>query len=393
MLVESGYITGIPVPDSDKIEPICVANVTGPDIDQFWKLEFIDIQEQRNIQDDEKALEHFKESISKQNGRYQADERLLHQYDKTIWNQLHSEIIEEVYPDMDQAGMVHYLPRHEVIAPYKSITKLRIIHDAYAHLKGTRSLNEIPYRGPIMLPDLVGILLRFRMMKNVIIADVEKAFLQLELHPSDRNCTRFFWLKDIHSAATEENLKRYRFKRVPFGIISSPFSLSATLNDHFEINGTKLTLEIRKNLYVDNIMLSAMDIEEALRKYEETKSIFDDAAMNIREFLSSDENFNIKIAEQDRANMKEKKIRGINWDHVRHTIKLTTKPWTGKELTKRAVLQFVASQYDPLGFLVPMMIQFKLFVQNLWKKNAWDQLISDEDAEIWNSLILTGQQT
>ncbi|VDM93989.1 unnamed protein product [Onchocerca ochengi] len=73
-----------------------------------------------------------------------------------------------------------------------------------------------------------------------------------------------------------------------------------------------------------------------MKKQNQTKSIFGDAAMNIREFLSNDENFNIKIAEQDLANMEEKKIVGINWDHARNTIKLTAKPWTGKELREKS---------------------------------------------------------
>lgn len=69
--------------------------------------------------------------------------------------------------------VIHYLPHHEVVASHKPITKLRIVHDASACFKG----KEVLYRGLIMLPDLGGILLRFQMMKNVIVADVKKAFL------------------------------------------------------------------------------------------------------------------------------------------------------------------------------------------------------------------------
>ncbi|VDN85848.1 unnamed protein product [Brugia pahangi] len=73
-------------------------------------------------------------------------------------DQLHSGIIEEV-PPKDEVGVIHYLPHHEVLTP-----------------------------SPAMLPDLVGVILRFRMMKIVMTANIEKAFLQLELQNEERNC-------------------------------------------------------------------------------------------------------------------------------------------------------------------------------------------------------------
>ncbi|MCP9261084.1 Pao retrotransposon peptidase family protein [Dirofilaria immitis] len=139
---------------------------------------------------------------------------------------------------MNQSGVIHYLPHHEVLTPGKSTTKLRIVYDASARLKGVKSLNDILYRGPITRPDI------------------------------ERNCTRFLWLKNIQGEVTDDNIVCYRFQRVPFGIISSPFLLSATLNYHLETHGSEIALEIRKNLYVDNIILPTKGTEEAFENYE-----------------------------------------------------------------------------------------------------------------------------
>ena len=43
--------------------------------------------------------------------------------------------------------------------------------------KGCKSLNECLYRGPVILEDLCGLLLRFRIYKVAQTADIEKTFL------------------------------------------------------------------------------------------------------------------------------------------------------------------------------------------------------------------------
>ena len=53
---------------------------------------------------------------------------------------------------------------------------------------------------PVILPNLFGLLIRFRLSPIAIIADVEKAFLDVGLQVPDRDTTRFIWLKDPKNA-------------------------------------------------------------------------------------------------------------------------------------------------------------------------------------------------
>ena len=49
----------------------------------------------------------------------------------------------------------HYLPHYPILTPTKATTKVRIVYDASAKLRGAvNSLNECLHRVPIILPDL-----------------------------------------------------------------------------------------------------------------------------------------------------------------------------------------------------------------------------------------------
>lgn len=58
-----------------------------------------------------------------------------------------------------------------------------------------------------MQPDLCGLLIRFCLHPIAVMADVEKAFLNIGLHDQDRDATRFLWLKNLKNAITEQNLE------------------------------------------------------------------------------------------------------------------------------------------------------------------------------------------
>ena len=96
--------------------------------------------------------------------------------------------------ESDNVGGVYYMPHKPVIREDKSSTKVRMVFEASSCAKksGTESLNELLFSGPSLTTPLLDIIIRFRAFFYVIIADIEKAFLQIELAPKHRDFVRFF---------------------------------------------------------------------------------------------------------------------------------------------------------------------------------------------------------
>jgi hypothetical protein len=395
---------------------------TKPNLEDFWQLESIGILDKFSNSGDDIAMSQFRETVKFEDGRYQVtwpwinelpdlpDNRklaigrlkscvsklknkpsLMEKYDSVIKEQLREGIIEKAEKSKPD-GVVHYLPHHAVVTPQKTTTKLRVVYDASAKTSTeNKSLNQCLYRGPVMIQDLCGMLLRFRMSPIAMVADIEKAFLQIGLQSDQRDVTRFMWLKDCSKPSVDEgNVEEYRFCRVPFGVISSPFLLGATIDHHLSMYKSDIATKIRKDIYVDNLITGASNIAEAMELYTKSKSMFQEASMNLREWITNYKSVNEFIPSEDRANDEVVKVLGHHWDVNEDTIRLKEpKPILDKpEITKRDVLKTLASVFDPLGLLSPVLLRGKVLLQSLWMKRLdWDDQLENEDREKWSVIV------
>ncbi|XP_052760015.1 uncharacterized protein LOC128202884 [Mya arenaria] len=402
----------------------CVDSVleSKPELEDFWSIEAIGVKDKPDYSDDDTAMQMFKKNIKFQDGRYQvtwpwkneiqelpknrelAYGRLkscvkklkgkpdfLQKYNSVIQDQFQKGIIKKV-EEAESDGLQHYLPHHAVVNLHRTSTKVRVVFDASAKLtKDSNSLNDCLYRGPVLLHDLCGLLMRFRLHKVAMVSDIEKAFLQVGLQTSQRDVTRFFWIKDVQKPeVTSENLQVFRFCRVPFGVISSPFLLGATVENHLDSYESDVSQKLKGDIYVDNIVTGANSDKVAIDLYKTAKSIFNDASMNLREWLTNSEEVNKCIPTADLAEPKEMKVLGHIWDHKSDKISVKEPKVMDDDCptTKRNILKRVASVFDPIGLFSPVVLQGKVLLQELWSRGFdWDDSIDDEKVrQCWSEI-------
>ncbi|VDI11886.1 Hypothetical predicted protein [Mytilus galloprovincialis] len=170
---------------------------------------------------------------------------------------------------------------------------------------------------------------------------------------------RFMWLKDCANTYVErQNIQEYRFCRVPFGVISSPFLLAATIEHHVDMYNTPIAEKIKNNIYVDNLISGCESVPEALKFYSDTKDIFKEAAMNLREWISNSSSINELLPASDKTDALQVSVLGHIWNIEDDKVAVKPSKFTvcpGKT-TKRRTLMELAEIFDPIGLFSPIII-------------------------------------
>ena len=114
---------------------------------------------------------------------------LREKYEETLQKDLQNGYVVKIDPRTDNTKSVFYLP-HNPVSNENKPGKIRRVTNASSIFQG-QSLNSNLLKGPDLLSNLVGIILRFRESHIAISADIEQMFMQVKVASSDRSYLRF----------------------------------------------------------------------------------------------------------------------------------------------------------------------------------------------------------
>ena len=183
--------------------------------------------------------------------------------------------------------LVRYIPHRAVIRQDKSTTKLHIVYNALAKQDGA-SLNDCRYAGPKFGQNIMDIIMRFRVHKVALTADIEKAFLMVSVAEKDRNMLRFVWINDI--TKDDPKIIPLRFKRIVFEVSSSPFLLNAIIRHHLKKHVSKMpdtVARISCSIYINNVAYDADNKDQAYQLYLESMSLLMSSGFNLRKVVTN----------------------------------------------------------------------------------------------------------
>ena len=301
-------------------------------------------------------------------------------------------------------GPVHYIAHHEVLRPEKKSTPIRIIFNSSAAFQDHR-LNDYWMKGPDLLNNLFGVILRFRENAIAISGDVSKMYHRILTPEEDQHVHRFLW----RNLKQDEEPEVYMKTVLTFGDKPAPAMAQIALRKTAEegrASHPEVATTLKGNSYMDDICESVPTVEEAHQLTKDLDTILANGGSRVKGWLLS----HPKEVERDSTDdqglkmledMTEEKILGSVWNHWEDVFSFKVKidltkfmpdvetedPQIKLKLTKRIVLSQIARVFDPIGFAAAFLIRPKIGMQRLWQQGLdWDEDLPPDGRSQWCNL-------
>jgi hypothetical protein len=194
--------------------------------------------------------------------------------------------------------------------------------------------------------------------------------------------------------ALEQAPDVYQWQVLPFGTTCSPccatFALQKHVLDHSQ-PGDQVREVIEKSFYVDNCLYSLTTKDAAKELVDQLCSLLAEGGFELRQWASNCPSVIAHLPPELRSNSCElwlsqgqqvtpESTLGLLWQCQSDTLHYKHRIVNCSKVTMRSIYRVLASQYDPLGYIIPYTTRAKILVQRLWdKKRDWDDTQLPED--------------
>jgi len=124
---------------------------------------------------------------------------------------------------------------------------------------------------------------------------------------------------------------------------------------------------------------AVQDRYRSLKLRDDLITVLQRAGMELCKWSSNDPSLleNVDTATNINANdnlidvENTSKILGMYWNQNIDAYQYTIRPFNeNMRITKRVILSEIASVFDPLGLISPVIVKFKIIMQQLWQLNT-----------------------
>lgn len=224
-------------------------------------------------------------------------------------------------------------------------------------------------------------------------------FHQFHVAPRDQDYLRFLWWERGNREALPSV---FRMKVHLFGAASSPGCANFGLK-HLAAEGegkfSEATVRfIQRNFYVDDGLTSLDSEEEAIKLVREARDLCNTGKLSLHKFITNNKKVLATIPKQEIAEVsadldmalgeqRMERALGVQWcissDKFQFRVRVKEHPFT-----RRGVLSTVASIFDPLGFVAPIILKGKQILQRMCQdKVGWDEPLPDDFRPRWEAWL------
>ncbi|KAI7812768.1 hypothetical protein IRJ41_008898 [Triplophysa rosa] len=302
----------------------------------------------------------------------------------------HPKLSEAYCMEMKKLQKAGYLAEISSQETEKSAESWYIPHHIVEHSDKNRiSLNDQLLPGPILGPSLLGFLLRFRQHTVAVSGDVKGMFRQFHLLPQEKTILCFIW----RNMQRTEEPKIYEWQVLPFGTTCSPccaiFALQQKAHDSSDTN-PMLEESVTRSFYVDNCLQSLETTEKARALVNGLRQLLLSGGFDLRQWASNKPEVIEHPQPEARSQSSELWLSqksqdllegtlGLRWNCLTDSLGYRSHRVESLPPTLRNIYKVLASQYDPLGYLIPFTTQAKVLIQDLWKHHVeWDEFIESD---------------